>query len=199
MTGEGDVAIPATPTPEECGREGVDEFWKDASFPNSWDMPSVTATRELRPVTVVTRGGHVPGIWDVSGSLYGVGALESQGGAAFHQKVYPPRPAGSQEQGGEAAAPMWLILSSCVALLVHSLLYQTQDYPPSMLPHLQCCPPAHLTLTMLLSHLGQDWGSPTIGFSAMRSGTGPTSNSAHWKQNQHLALSAVLFPVLASG
>lgn len=68
-----------------------------------------------------------------------------------------------------------------------------------MLPHLQCCPPAHLTLTMLLSHLGQDWGSPTIGFSAMRSGTGPTSNSAHWKQNQRLALSAVLFPVLASG
>lgn len=42
-------------------------------------------------MTVVTRGGHVPGIWDVSGSLYGVGALESQGGAAFHQKVYPAK------------------------------------------------------------------------------------------------------------
>lgn len=50
-------------------QRGVDEFWKDASLPNSWDMPSVSATLELRPVTVVTRGGHVPGIWDVSGSL----------------------------------------------------------------------------------------------------------------------------------
>lgn len=72
-------------------QRGVDEFWDDANFHHSWDMPSVTATRELRPVTVVTRGGHVPGIWDVSGSLYGVGALESQGRTAFRQKAYPAK------------------------------------------------------------------------------------------------------------
>lgn len=49
-------------------QRGVDEFWKDASLPNSWDMPSVSESRELRPVTVVTHGGHVPSIWDVSGN-----------------------------------------------------------------------------------------------------------------------------------
>lgn len=81
-----------TPTPGGvCTGGGVDEFWKDASSPNSWDVPSVTATRELRPVTVVTRGGHVPGIWDVSGSLYRVGALESQVRAAFQQKASPAK------------------------------------------------------------------------------------------------------------
>lgn len=42
-------------------------------------------------MTVVTHGGHMPGIWDVSGNLYGVGALESQDGAAFHQKTYPAK------------------------------------------------------------------------------------------------------------
>lgn len=85
------MAISAHPRRSVEGGGGVDVSWKDASFPNSRDMPSVTATRELRPVTVVTRGGHVPSIWDVSGSLYGVGALESQGGAGFHQKAYPAK------------------------------------------------------------------------------------------------------------
>lgn len=70
VLGEGMWPSLAAPPPRKnVGRGGVDEFWKDASLPNSWDMPSVTATRELRPVTVVTRGGHVSGIWDVSGSL----------------------------------------------------------------------------------------------------------------------------------
>lgn len=82
-------SLPHTPPGGVGG--GIDEFWKDASSPNSWDMPSVSATRELRPVMVVTRGGHVPGIWDVSGSLYGVGALESQGRAAFQQKASPAK------------------------------------------------------------------------------------------------------------
>lgn len=66
MLGEG-MWPSLTPSPGMWQR-GVDEFWKDASLPNSWDMPSVTETRELRPATVVTHGGHVPGIWDVSGS-----------------------------------------------------------------------------------------------------------------------------------
>lgn len=65
----GDGMWPSLPPPtEECGRGGVDEFWKDASLPNSWDLPSVSESRELRPVTVVTHGGHVPSIWDVSGN-----------------------------------------------------------------------------------------------------------------------------------
>lgn len=44
-------------------------FGRMPALPNSWDLPSVTATREPRPMTVVTRGGHVPGIWAVSRSL----------------------------------------------------------------------------------------------------------------------------------
>lgn len=65
----GDGMWPSLPPhTEECGRGGVDEFWKDASLPNSWDLPSVSESRELRPVTVVTHGGHVPSIWDVSGN-----------------------------------------------------------------------------------------------------------------------------------
>lgn len=65
----GDGMCPSLPPPRGMWQRGVDEFWKDASLPHSWDMPSVTATRELRPVMVVTRGGHVPGIWNVSGNL----------------------------------------------------------------------------------------------------------------------------------
>lgn len=32
MTGEGDVAIPATPTPEECGRGGLMSFGRMPAF-----------------------------------------------------------------------------------------------------------------------------------------------------------------------
>lgn len=64
----GDGMWPPLPPPGGMWQRGVDEFWKDASLPNSWDLPSVSESRELRPVTVVTHGGHVPSIWDVSGN-----------------------------------------------------------------------------------------------------------------------------------
>lgn len=56
------------------------------------------------------------------------------------KKSILPRPGGSQEQGGEAAAPIWLILPSCVALLVHSLLL-----PDTGLPALHATPPPVLS------------------------------------------------------
>lgn len=53
--------------PQECGRGGLMSFGR---MPASL-IPEIChlslKTRELRPATVVTHGGHVPGIWDVSG------------------------------------------------------------------------------------------------------------------------------------
>lgn len=132
------MAISALPPPKECDRGGVDEFWKDASFPNSWDMPSVTATRELRPVTVVTRGGHVPGIWDVSGSLCGVGALESQGGAAFHQKAYPAKAWWVTGAGWEGSSPNLALADSLQLCGTHGSF-------SAFTRHRNPCPPCYST------------------------------------------------------
>lgn len=78
------------------------------------------------------------------------------------QRPTLPGPTGSQEQGGEALAPIWpwLILFSYVALLGHSLLL-----PAMGSPH-----PDHASRSMR----GLDTG--LLGHVL---GRGPTSNSAH--------------------
>lgn len=59
-----------------------------------------------------------------------------------------PGPGGSQKQGGEAVAPIQLILSSSVVLLAHSLLIAATGIPCPC----PCSLPTSVTLTMLLDH-----------------------------------------------
>lgn len=153
-------------------------------------------------MTVVTRGGHVPGIWDVSGNLCRVGALESQGRAAFHQKAYPAKAWWVTGAEWEGFSPNLALADS---LQLYGTLGTFSAFTRHRNPHPPCYPtPSAVCLlsstwSVLLNHWwsgltrARALSSPATNCSAMCLGRRPTSSSAHWEQNQHLALSAASF------